>query len=133
MKEFDIEKAKAGAPVCTRDGRPARIICWDRKDAQYPIMVLAERNGVEVVSSTTDRGRVFADGRISNGDLMMPTLKHEGWVNIYRTGDASADPHVYGPVWPDEAAAKDKAKESTTFIDTIPANYVATVKIEWEE
>lgn len=30
LKEFDIEAAKAGKPVCTRDGRKARIICFDR-------------------------------------------------------------------------------------------------------
>lgn len=31
MKEFDLEKAKAGHPVCTRNGNKARIICFDRK------------------------------------------------------------------------------------------------------
>jgi hypothetical protein len=29
MKPFDLRAAKAGAPVCTRDGRSARIICTD--------------------------------------------------------------------------------------------------------
>lgn len=32
MKPFDLELAKAGHPVQTRDGRPVRIICYDRKD-----------------------------------------------------------------------------------------------------
>lgn len=27
LKEFDLEAAKSGKPVCTRDGRKARIIC----------------------------------------------------------------------------------------------------------
>ena len=31
LKEFDIEAAKAGKPVCTRDGGKARIICFDKK------------------------------------------------------------------------------------------------------
>lgn len=31
MKPFDIELAKAGHRVCTRDGKPARIICFDRR------------------------------------------------------------------------------------------------------
>ena len=30
MKPFDLEAAKAGKPVCTRDGRKARINCFDR-------------------------------------------------------------------------------------------------------
>ena len=28
LKEFDLEAAKAGKPVCTKDGRKARIICF---------------------------------------------------------------------------------------------------------
>lgn len=31
MKNFDLEKAKAGYPVRTRDGHETRIICFDRK------------------------------------------------------------------------------------------------------
>ena len=32
LKPFDLEAAKAGAKVITRDGRPVRIICFDRKN-----------------------------------------------------------------------------------------------------
>lgn len=39
MKPFDLEKAKAGAEVCTRDGRKVRIICTDAK-GNYPIVAL---------------------------------------------------------------------------------------------
>lgn len=35
MKEFDLEKAKAGHPVCTRDGHEARILCFDREGQVY--------------------------------------------------------------------------------------------------
>ena len=136
MKEFDYEKAKAGAPVCTREGRPARIICWDYKeygrleaDEKFPIMALVKFDKGERPYLYRENGTT-ADNR---RDLMMAPVKHEGWVNIYRTGDASVTPHVYGPVWPDEASAKENAKESTTFIDTHIANHVTTVKIEWEE
>lgn len=31
MGKFDLEKAKAGYPVRTRDGHEARIICFDRE------------------------------------------------------------------------------------------------------
>ncbi len=41
MKEFDLEKAKAGHPVCTRDGRETRILCFDRKGGS-PIVVLVK-------------------------------------------------------------------------------------------
>lgn len=33
LRPFDLEAAKAGAPVITRDGRPARIVCWDGESA----------------------------------------------------------------------------------------------------
>ena len=72
LKPFDLEAAKAGKPVCTRDGRKARIICFDRIDAR-PILAL--------VSSTDGKGEdvfgYFVSGkRIANAlesglDLMM--------------------------------------------------------------
>ena len=31
LKPFDLKAAKSGKPVCTRDGRKARIICFDRR------------------------------------------------------------------------------------------------------
>ena len=46
LKPFDIQKAREGKPVCTRDGRKARIICFDRrlfyKNVSYPILALVE-------------------------------------------------------------------------------------------
>jgi len=41
MKRFNLEAARQGAPVCTRDGHKARIICFDRKEGQ-PIVALVE-------------------------------------------------------------------------------------------
>ena len=35
LKPFDLEAAKAGKPVCTRDGRKVRIICFDRINGDY--------------------------------------------------------------------------------------------------
>lgn len=46
-KPFDLEQAKAGKPVCTRDGRKARIICFDAKGDPCPIIALVEENGIE--------------------------------------------------------------------------------------
>ena len=31
LKPFDLQAAKSGKPVCTRDGRKVRIICFDSK------------------------------------------------------------------------------------------------------
>lgn len=40
MKPFDLEKAKAGAPVCTREGFRARIVCFDADHNRFPIIAL---------------------------------------------------------------------------------------------
>lgn len=40
LKEFNLEAAKAGKPVCTRDGRKARIISFDRHGEDCPIIAL---------------------------------------------------------------------------------------------
>ena len=44
LKEFNLEAAKSGKPVCTRDGRKARIICFDAK-GDKPIIALVEAKG----------------------------------------------------------------------------------------
>lgn len=71
MKPFDLEAAKAGAPVCTRDGMEARIICFDRVDLEYPIIALYKTElGIEHMRSFSPNGLQF-DGVISDEDLMM--------------------------------------------------------------
>jgi hypothetical protein len=71
MREFDLSAAKAGAPVCTRDGMEARIICFDRVDLEYPIIALYKTElGIEHMRSFSPNGLQF-DGVISDEDLMM--------------------------------------------------------------
>ena len=123
MKEFDLEKAKAGAPVCTREGLPARIICWDRKDDYYPILALVERNNKEILISATEKGHVFDDERCSNGDLFMTSVKHEGWVNIHK--DEYGMPETTERIWKSEESARNAANGDES--------YIATAKIEWEK
>ncbi len=47
LLHFDIEKAKAGAKVETREGRPVRIVCYDKKPEHSPILALVKYNGTE--------------------------------------------------------------------------------------
>ena len=44
LKPFNLEEAKAGKPICTRDGRKARIICYDKKGDSDPIIALIENH-----------------------------------------------------------------------------------------
>lgn len=73
-RPFNLELAKAGKPVCTRDGRKARIICWDRYASCYHIVALIECKGFpnkeEEVKVYTDNGK-YISGEENAYDLMM--------------------------------------------------------------
>lgn len=71
MKEFDIEEAKAGKPVCTRDGRPVRIICWNVKDEIAPILALVTEKDKEVPYLYLKDGRMYVNETHFPRDLMM--------------------------------------------------------------
>lgn len=47
LKEFNLEAAKSGKPVCTRDGRKARIICFDKEDIRPIVALIKSDKGGE--------------------------------------------------------------------------------------
>lgn len=83
LKPFDIQKAREGKPVCTRDGRKARIICFDA-EGNKPLIVLSKINGQEVILRYTKKGQSdnFHSPTPREDDLMMLPEKKEGWVKI---------------------------------------------------
>ena len=116
LKPFDLEAARSGKPVCTRDGRKSRIICFDVK-AKKPIAALITNDDTEEVHFYYDDGRSdqYLEYRY---DLMMLPEKKEGWVNVYKGG--LLDTKSYNT----KKEAFDKAS---------PKDYIDTVKIEWYE
>ena len=120
LKEFDLEAAKAGKPVCTRDGRKARIICFDAK-GDKPIIALVEMGTAETPNNYPIDGKAVS-AKEASCDLMMLPEKKEGWVNIYNAGGTYYSKYIYKT-----------EKEATGQADTIFPNHVATVKIEWYE
>ena len=112
LKPFDLEAAKQGKPVCTRDGRPARIICFDAKFPETGnIVTLVEKKGVETTLYH------YNDGRCSIGrgyDLMMLPEKKEGWMNVYRN-------QIH-----DTLEGAEEGHRGTS-------DYIQTIKVEWEE
>ena len=127
LKPFDIQKAREGKPVCTRDGRKARIICFDRIDAKPILALVRSTDGKgEDVFDYFVSGKRLANALESDLDLMMLSEKKEGWVNVYRDCDGAnitKDDNIY--------SSKEAAIASAHFIDG--NNYVATTKINWEE
>ena len=63
--------------VETRDGRRARIICWDRIDKHYPIIALAPNEGGEGSYEYTNDGLYFQDGEQTEDDLFIVTPEEE--------------------------------------------------------
>ena len=125
MKNFDINLAKQGKPVCTRDGRKARIICYDRQsDHGFPIVALVESTSAE---KDEDVRCYRLNGATSEPsyDLMMSPERHEGWVNVFNHGNN--DTYVGNIIFPTEKLAKEAASRMNG------VKYIATVKIEWEE
>lgn len=80
LKPFDIQKAKEGKPVCTRDGRKARIICFDLNNDEYPIVAAITNNGKEDELYKYDINGI--NGTIGILDLMMLPEKKEGWIKV---------------------------------------------------
>lgn len=113
LKPFDIQKAREGKPVCTRDGRKARIICFDCKDETFQIVALVSGSlGKEEIISYDKAG--YSTTRDRDEMLMMLPEKKEGWVNVYKDS-------VYD--------TKDHALIGRSEI----RGYIDTIKISWEE
>lgn len=123
MKPFDLEAAKAGKPVCTRDGRKARIICFDTiNKGNYPIIALLEDKGSEAIFYYNKDGKCNVGTEL---DLMMFPQKKEGWVNVYKSYNVGKKIPCMASIYP----TKEEAKKSSV----VGFDYVDTVKIEWEE
>lgn len=73
-KDFDLDAAKRGATVCTRDGLSARILCFDSNIAsdEYATPIVAEvaMDGRMNIMCYTAKGGLDVEGQ-SKYDLMM--------------------------------------------------------------
>ncbi len=141
MKPFNLEKAKAGAKVCTKDGHKARIVCYNAKNKCYPLVAVItdKESGNEWATHHTEGGicMPWGDDYRCEYDLMIADTKHEGWINIYKDSDYTVNTilGLEGFVEKDVANStifnsKEQAKAS---ISAHSGRYLATIKIEWEE
>lgn len=123
MKPFDLERALAGDPVVTRDGRPVKVMPVLRNHNYYPVVGFVRLGDVEYVELFTLTGKWVGSNDNSN-DLFMASVKHEGWVNIYPSEDCLPTSHYTSkPIYGSEAEAKARAA----------SDCIAIVKIEWED
>lgn len=125
MTPFDIDKAKAGHPVCTREGLPVKLICFDTKGTNFPLVGLISENVddsiKESIATFTKEGKYNACNNAAY-DLFMAPIKKHGYINIYKYFDSPNG--VAGEFY----ETKEEAEESK-----VKHGYICTIKIEWEE
>lgn len=132
MKPFNLEEAKAGKPVCTKDGRPVRIIEFDMKDKEFPIVAIIPHGNKEGVETFTIQGSYYTQ-KEDQRDLMMASVEEEGWVNVYKSkykNTFSVIPifkeEVFcGTVYKtkEEACIKKEENDSLIYIDTVKIKF----------
>lgn len=77
--------------VETRDGRPARIICWDKIADDYPLVALILGKACEIIYTYTTNGKIGYGGTGSNGDLFLITPEPELKDDLEKDIDAFFD------------------------------------------
>lgn len=112
IKPFNLESARSGKPVCTRDGRKARVVCFDKAGA-YPVIALVQEVGMETCHFYSQDGKCADCG--TEYDLMLLCEKKKGYVNIYSN------------MIHDTLEDADRARE-----DVNDSNYIETLEVEWE-
>ena len=124
MKQFNLDEylKNPSQKVVTRDGREVRIICTDMKQSNYPLVALVtdKEDNKESLLVYKENGRYYLQDSIN--DLFFAPIKKEGWVNLFKDEEL---PFVNGDVYKSEKDAKEAAIGEPDFI--------ASVKIEWEE
>lgn len=120
MKSFNLEEylKNPNRKVVTRDGRDVRIICTDFDNHDFP--VVGEIKGHKWPLSFATNGMTIKERKLCS-DLFFAPEKHEGWVNVYKS---ESNRSLGTNIWPTEEEAKE-------WIGA--ADYVTTIKIEWEE
>ena len=124
MKEFNLEEylKNPSQKIVTRDGRDVRIICTDAKGDE-PIIALVYNNIREEENVYTyNRDGYFYGDNYDCLDLFFAPVKKEGWVNLFKDEELT---FINGDVYKNEEEAKEAAQGESDFI--------ATIKIEWEE
>ena len=126
MKEFNLTEylKNPSQKVVTRDGREVRIICTDAKGDE-PIIALVYNNIREEENVYTyNRDGYFYGDNDSCLDLFFAPTKKEGWINLFKDKEINY-PYIPGIIHNSEEEAKEEIKGDPDFI--------ATIKIEWEE
>lgn len=125
-KPFNIEAARTGKPVCTKNYADARIVCFDVDDGKN-ILALVKYNGKEIPCVYGPDGKFICGVRDDCGDLVMLVTHKVAWQNLFKNGDTYyVSERLY-------EAEEDATPHILADMHDPSHTYVDTVRIEWEE
>ena len=118
MKQFNLEAAKQGAPVCTNIGEPVEIIKYDYR-GEHPIIAIVDQGERQVARLYDLDGK----HRYRDDFLMMASTKHKKYIVLKKEeGRYRIASDVLFPTVELAKCYKRNCKGATTIL-----------KIEWEE
>jgi hypothetical protein len=79
MKEFNLERALAGEPVITRDGRKVTQLTLLQVNNRYSLIGVVDG----LLETFTDEGVYDYERDFTDTDLFMVEQKKSVWVNVY--------------------------------------------------
>ena len=115
MKPFNLEKALAGEPVVTRDGRKVTDIHYFSAPAKYKVVAHIVNNSCV---DTFEIDGTYLEDSESSTDLFM--AERERWINIY-WDEYNQKAFSTGSVYATELQAKENG---------IELNYQTTIKLK---
>ena len=118
MKPFNLEQAKAGKPVQTRDGRDVEIVRFNLR-GDYPILAIIKLLEYDCAIRFSIDGSYNRKLKKNYNDLFMKSETKEGWVAVLAGGKSCSN--IYD------------TKEEAEFYGEKYSTFVAVTKIEWEE
>ena len=102
MKPFDLKSAKAGAPIVTRDGTPAKYIAHVPEARRSSQVLCLVRDTVFAYAPNGDYDSLRGESML---DLYMASTKRTVWVNLY----ASNSPRGVASYYDNQVAADNYA------------------------
>lgn len=119
MKPFDLKLAKEGHPVCTHEGFPVRLICFD---AQREVPLI----GLIKIKNREELHQYYINGKSSvyeSDYLFMAPVKKTYWMNVYKIEN-----HFFPSAFYE---AEERAKMAA--YNSCGVEFIKTISFETEE
>ena len=124
MKQFSLNEylKNPSRKVVTRDGRPVRVLCTDKK-SKHPVVALVSSSDNTESTYIFAKDGTYIEGKVSIIDLFFATEKKVAWANLYCTELGTMFTGEFFKT--EEAALQEKVKDL--------CKYITTFEVEWEE